>query len=203
MPSGSFLTALYNSLVLKLYKVMWFSHCSRKNNIKPLLSDFQKIVDYVYGDDTLTASSYLPEIYNAKSMSDYFELIGLGLTDSNKQKITKERMNVNDLTFLKRSFRFHPEIGKVMCPLDLNTVFSSLSFYDKAKDMNVVIKDKLHAFQREIYLHYDLYPDLLAKLQYACATRGIDLDVLPKTYLKHLYCNEPDKLFDMTFSKYI
>lgn len=197
MPSGSFLTAIYNSLVNKFYKGMWYFRFSKKKTVSGFFSD---IVDLVYGDDTLNACLVNDEKLNALTMLEFFNSIGLSCTTSTKGAIKDAYESFNDITFLKRSFRYHPKLNKVVCPLDLDTIYSSLSWYDSTKVMEDVLQDKMHSFQREMYLHYDMWKDAVDKLEKECVNRNVQFVRLTESYIQSLYLNEPDEWKESSYS---
>jgi len=197
MPSGSFLTAIYNSLVNKFYKGMWYFRFSKKKTVSGFFSD---IVDLVYGDDTLNACLVSDDNLNALTMLEFFNSIGLSCTTSVKGVITEAYESFKDITFLKRSFRFHPRLNKIVCPLDLDTIYSSLSWYDSTKVMDDVLRDKMHSFQREMYLHYDIWKESVDKLEEECAQRNVQFVRLTESYIQSLYLNEPDEWKESSYS---
>lgn len=188
MPSGSFLTAIFNSLVNRFYTAMWFYRECKKNKVVPTVSLFEKVVvDFVYGDDKLNAIRGDYPFLNAISMRDFFVSIGMDFTDSKKGVIDKPYQRIEDITFLKRSFVFHKDLLDIVGPLDLDTVYSSLSWFDKKKEEEDVLRDKLHAFQREMFLHIDIYAATMLELAEFCRERGVGCVILPKDYLVQLY----------------
>jgi hypothetical protein len=149
MPSGHYLTAILNSLVNRFYSAIWYAlHCPTPT-IEGFFSD---VVDYVYGDDKLVGIRNHEESLNAITMECFFSALGMGFTDALKRPISTPFQDMSEVTFLKRYFRFHNELGKIVCPLDLKTLYSGLSYYDASKDYETVMKDKISAFQREIFL---------------------------------------------------
>jgi hypothetical protein len=191
LPSGSWLTAFFNSLVNRIYTAMWYYRELTKNGIKPLWYNFHRdLMDLVYGDDRLNSllNKDYAKFLNAETMAEFFESIGMGMTDSTKNKIQKPFNDIEEITFLKRSFVFHPTIGKIVCPLDLRTVYSTLSWIDSSKnDLELVMQDKISAFQREMFLHSDLYESHMVELKSFCDTQGVPCKILPKEYLISLY----------------
>lgn len=202
MPSGSFLTALFNSLVNKAYTAMWFFRYAKNREIKDF---FQNIIDYVLGDDKIGGCKDSQETsLNALTMRDFYTSIGLDATDSKKQKITKPFDDINDVTFLKRSFRYHPKLGKIVCPLDMKSIDSTISWYDSDKVYTDVIKDKLHAVQREYFLHHEVYESKIRILEQECKSRGHFFVRLPESYLMYLYEEMPDYWgFNFGGTKYV
>lgn len=191
MPTGHYLTALFNSFINRMLKAMWFYRgFVGKYNKKPTVDDFYTTIDdYVYGDDTVIALSKPvdQDIFNALTMQNFFSTLDMSFTDSSKKPITLPFVNINSITFLKRSFQYHPEIKQIVCPLSLETIFSSLSWLDKKKEPYVVIQDKISAFQREIYLHLPLYDKCIQILKQSCLDKKINFLELDKNYLMQLY----------------
>jgi hypothetical protein len=202
LPSGCWLTAIFNSLVNRVYTAMWYYREMKNNGQKPDFMQFHNHVsDPVYGDDRLNRciDPKFKEFLNAITMEKFFNSLGMDMTDSLKGKIVTPFQPVEDLTFLKRYFRLHPEIGNITCPLDLRTVYSTLSWIDSSKeDVDLVLRDKINAFQREMFLHYSLYEENIKILENACLNRDIPFSLLPKSYLIKLYNNG---LYDDYYSK--
>lgn len=201
LPSGHFLTAIFNSLVNRFYTAMWYYRNIKTKGITPtVLSFFSDVLDFVYGDDKLVGVLRHEDVLNARTCRSFFESIGLGLTTSDKREIDFDFQSIDEVDFLKRKFVFHEDLGKIMCPLDLRTLYSGLSFADSSKVMGDVVGDKIHNFQRELYLHpnfdqnvSDFY-DRLNRLNYPYLA-------LPKSYLRFLYSDsiELDELFQRLY----
>jgi len=87
----------------------------------------------------------------------------------------------------------------------MKTLKSGLSFYDKSKDGSTVIQDKMHAFQREAYLHEHAYQDLINHLSDFCQKNQVPFTRLSETYLKKVYEEEADQYLKWGWggSKYI
>jgi hypothetical protein len=191
LPSGCWLTAIFNSLVNRVYTTMWYYREMKKNGqvLNPLNFHLD-VSDPVYGDDRLNRCKDVRyrEFLNAVTMEKFFNSMGMEMTDSLKRPITTPFQDISDITFLKRYFRFHPELGEITCPLDLRTVYSTLSWIDKSKDdLNLVVQDKLNAFQREIFLHYERYENDVTHLENFCVDKMICFTRLPKKYLIQLF----------------
>lgn len=201
MPSGSFLTALVNSLINRMLTACWYSYVMRHNNFKYSVSSFVKhIIDSVYGDDKITAPTEHEDILHMMSMAAYFDHIGLGFTNSKKGPCLTPGEDWKDITFLKREFVFSPKFGKILCPLDPITMYSSLNWLDCNKDMAVVLNDKLGAFQREAHLHGpEIKKEMMKTLTDACEAAGIPLVVLPDHYLDSLIFENDFSYLDYSY----
>lgn len=187
MPSGHYLTAILNSLVNRFYTAMWYT---RETGCVSTTKFLREVVDFVYGDDKVVGINDNENVLNAISMTNFFESMGMGFTDSLKNPILEPFQDLQDITFLKRYFRYHDELGKIVCPLELRTLQSGISFFDYKKEMDTVMLAKIDTYQREIYLWPDrvaLLEDFLMRLR----SRGVEIRVLTEAYLKNLY-TDPD-----------
>jgi hypothetical protein len=171
MPSGSFLTAILNSMVNKMLTACYYFDNCRKLNMKPSLKQcIDELLDWLYGDDRNNATSL--EGFGALSMAKYFASLGLEVTDDQKRPVTMDSVPLDEITFLKRNYKYDVRFHKIVCPLARSTILSSLSWYDRSKDMEVVMNGKLDAFQREAYLHED-YEILMHQLRDGLEDRKI------------------------------
>lgn len=203
MPSGSFLTAIFNSIVNKFYTAMWFYREMKNNNKIASVKLFWEIVtDYVYGDDKLNGVRKYEEFLNAITMRDFFRSFGMNLTMANKSEIILPFESIEEVSFLKRTFRYHNKLKMIVCPLELRTLFSGLSYVNVGKDVDVVMQDKLSCFQREIYLHPDreeLLADLKCRLsRFPC----FKCNFLLEGYLQEVY-KDPNCILDNFMDVYI
>lgn len=187
MPSGSYLTAIMNSLVNKLYTAIWYYRNVEKPSVEGFWSD---VDDFVYGDDKLNVVYRYEDKLNAITMKNCFESLGMGFTDSVKKPIETPFQDISEVTFLKRSFVYHNLLQKIVCPLELRVIRNTLSYVDFTKEsIDLVMRDKIHAAQREFYLHEDrdfLLEDLYNRLK----VRNYPFEKLTKNYLKSIYTDE-------------
>jgi hypothetical protein len=196
MPSGNFLTAIFNSLVNKFYTAMWYKRYFKEATA---VNFFINVDDYVYGDDKLNGVKDKNDL-NAITMRDFFLSLGMGFTTASKEQISEPYEPVENLSFLKRVFRFHPLLSKVMCPLDMETLQSTISWIDSSKESETVMSDKLHAFQRELFLHHPNHP-LFKLIQEECNKRNVDYTALPTSYLISLFTANVD-CFDNMYGSF-
>lgn len=188
MPSGHYLTAILNSLVNRFYSALWYA----VNHKFPTVEGFfRDVVDYVYGDDKLVGIRNSVEELNAVTMEAFFSNMGMGFTDALKRPIKTPFQDISEVTFLKRYFRYHNILKKIVCPLELKTLYSGLNFYDSSKDYEVVLRDKISAFQREIYL-WPNRDELLQEFKIRMKLYKTDFVELDKEYLYSLYQKPED-----------
>lgn len=151
MPSGSFLTAFYNSLVNRFYTAMWYRRCTGTQASVGLFS--KQVLDYVYGDDKVVGVVKERPDLNAITMLQFFESIGMKFTDANKQPVDQPYQELSEISFLKRDFSYHDILKKIVCPLSLRTLFNTISWVDSKKDLDIVMEGKIDSIYRELYLH--------------------------------------------------
>nr|WPR18047.1 MAG: RNA-dependent RNA polymerase [Chemarfal virus 134] len=155
MPSGSWVTTLFNSFVNKMISAMAFYRAYLKKYKKPpTVQEFHELLDYVMGDDKLMgAPAKFADVFNALTVQEIAKDLGMTCTDGLKRKITRPNTPLSEITFLKRNFVFHPVLGKYVGPLALATLINTIQWYDSSKDYDVVMNGKLTAVQIEAFLH--------------------------------------------------
>jgi hypothetical protein len=187
MPSGSFLTAFYNSLVNRFYTAMWY----KRHTPNALVAKFNvEILDYVYGDDKVVAVSPNRSDLTAVSMKDFFQSINMDFTDAEKKPICTDYQKISDISFLKRTFEYHNELKQIVCPLSLRTLKNTIAWVNKDKDISVVIRDKIGAVYRELYLHPER-DSLMLEFRYLVESRLGPIKWLSRENLRELYLNDP------------
>jgi len=198
--SGMWITNLFNSIINRCYSAGMYARECYAQGKEPILMDFtHNLVDFVQGDDKLCGTK--PDLQvkiTARIMSDYYESLGMTFTDGRKKKITVDSMNMTEVTFLKRSFRFHKKLGMIVAPLDYKTLTNMVMWYDSKKDEIEVMEGKLSVYQREMYLHEDMYEEYQQYLVDMCAKRGVLLHELTENYIQTIYKDYPDYFYEQT-----
>lgn len=154
MPSGCWVTAFFNSLINRFLTAMVLYVEMGKDNKIPTVDDFDRITDFVMGDDKICGSPHdLIKYFNAITMRDFAHSIGMKYTDGDKGEITEISKPLTECVFLKRHFSFHRKLNKVVGPLSLTTLLNSLCYKDSSRNYDEIMGGKMTAFQFEIYLH--------------------------------------------------
>lgn len=194
MQSGCWVTALFNSFYRLCYAAMWYKNYSLDPHPQKFFTD---IYNYVLGDDGLTGVKNLPNNIhlNNLTMAEYFAGIGIGYTGSDKKPITAAFTPLEDISFLKRGFSYHKEVDAIVCPLAMDTIKSMPDYYDKTKDLGVVLDGKINCLQREIFLHCDKreYTAFMDDFENQMDLRDIPFTRLPYSYLVSLYVDDIDE----------
>lgn len=137
-PSGHPLTVIINCLVNSLY--MRYAFSKIESSIP--LTDFQKYVELkTYGDDNILGVSPACTKFSHTSISVVLSTIGVVYTMAEKEAESVPFIHINDASFLKRKFRYDPDIGAVVAPLDRSSFDKMLTSYAD----NGVISPQAHS----------------------------------------------------------
>ena len=154
-PSGKYATAEDNSLrgiIILLYA--W-------NSIDELseLDFFDYVLPLVYGDDVL--SSVKDEVAHAFTTKRYAQVVneelGLRFTTSDKEEIKHDFIDIDDMTFLKRSFVFNTKLNRVVAPLSMDSICKSLEWRIPSEVINEEqqYEQSLTSALYEMFFHCD------------------------------------------------
>jgi len=162
LPSGTWLTLALNCLYNKGINAL----VVKRNGGS--LDDLNSIVDNVTGDDKIFgASGKLAKIFNAITVRDVAESLGMKCTNGDKTPITSPHQPFEKLTYLKRKFLYNDKLQRYVGALSLETIINTIQWLDKTKDTDVVLEGKILAMQIESYLHgdhiYNLYLTFVKK----------------------------------------
>lgn len=150
LPSGNWLTLLLNSLINKCLTALTVY----RNKPDPRVEDATEIVDYVMGDDKIFGTTKeLGQYFNLLTLTTVATSLGMQCTNGDKTPIVKASQPFEKLTFLKRSFKFHPQLKKWMGCLDPDTILNTIQWYDATKEYDEAVEGKIRAMQVESYIH--------------------------------------------------
>lgn len=187
MPSGCALTAFFNSVVNKSYGAYIFNVLyKRKHGVEAPMDAYRKSVfDCVYGDDKVTAvKNSVAPWYNGRAFSGIAREMGLDFTPADKGEWTYNTRSLFDCSFLKRGFRVHSHIGKIVAPLERVSMTGTLNFVSDDFRNDELTKTKLMNFQREAFLHED-YENLMERIK--ICNNLVPVTFLSTKYLTKLY----------------
>jgi hypothetical protein len=125
-PSGHPLTVVINSLVNSLYMRYAFIRLSDQNCNSSL--SFQKHVKlFTYGDDNIMGVSGDVPWFNHTTIQETLSEIGVEYTMADKGAESIPYININQCSFLKRTWRFDDEVGAYLAPLEEESIHKSLT----------------------------------------------------------------------------
>lgn len=112
-PSGHPLTVIVNSIVNALY----MRYCYTLLNPDQEVKSFKKNVALLtYGDDNVMGSRV--DWFNHTAIVGVLAQIGVEYTMADKESKSVPFINIRDVSFLKRSWRWDSDVGAYLCPLE-------------------------------------------------------------------------------------
>jgi hypothetical protein len=161
-PSGQPLTVEMNSIVnsillrMAFYTIMDDKYPHIKN---PNFRDYVRAA--VYGDDNLMGvDDSIPE-FNHTSIQAVFASWGIKYTMAEKEADSVPFQTIDEVSFLKRSFRFHPQLNSVVAPIERESLTKKFYWWTKSKNTPLTFPEQFSAnFEsqsREAYLHGEEY----------------------------------------------
>jgi len=187
LPSGNPLTSVMNSIFgMIAFRLMWMRctqgvYCTRALSLK----GFQEHVRLLmYGDDNLlNVSEHAIDAFNQKTMIAVAPEFGLKYTSDVKDDPNPpEYRTIENVSFLKRTFRREALVLRRVAPLDLDTVLE-MTYYTKRGGSEVSITvDNIGNTLRELSLHgedvYNKYVPTLVK----AAKERMNVDIIPQKW---------------------
>jgi hypothetical protein len=160
---------------------------------------FRKFVAMVaYGDDNeLNISEEVIDIFNQETISEIMKEMKHEYTDEAKSgNIVKSRL-LEDTFFLKRGFRFSPELQRTVAPLKIEVIYEMLNWTRNTIDPDVILMSNIETAFREIVYHGR---DEYNKLRNGIMKLIDDLPAIPQilTYEQYLHDIEylADEIYD-------
>lgn len=156
-PSGNPMTAILNSLYnLVVMRYSWhiiFEGTKYENQ----RCFGENVYMIAYGDDNvLNISSDVIDSFNQQTISDALLKIGHIYTDEAKTGEVVKYRPLSDVQFLKRSFVYHEELGRIVAPLDLKVIYEMLNWVRKSKSticVDEVLATNVQVACREMVFH--------------------------------------------------
>lgn len=122
-PSGHPLTVIINGLANSLYMRYCYAKLSPTGNSK----DFKKHVSLItYGDDNAMGVSETTPWFNHTAVQSVLARDGVKYTMADKEAVSIPYISIDEVSFLKRTWRFDADIGAYVCPLEHDSIEKSL-----------------------------------------------------------------------------
>lgn len=125
-PSGHPLTVIINSLVNALY----MRYCYAKLNPNGEIATFKQNVHLMtYGDDNVMGVHPDANWFNHTAIQKTLADIGVEYTMADKTSESVPFISLNDISFLKRRWRWDEDVGAYLCPLEHDSIAKMLTMY--------------------------------------------------------------------------
>lgn len=186
-PSGKYATAEDNSLRGLILLMYAWRIVNKTDNF------FEKNLPLIYGDDVIVAvKEDSINVFNNHTYSDIVSFIfGMKFTNAQKTSTMKKFLLAGELSFLKRTFRHHSVLGRVVGVLELDSIYKMLEFVLPSRQVTVAeqVLQTIDAALREIFLHCGDTDDVFNKVRsqlIGSFKNGYGLDITPKSYDEYL-----------------
>ncbi len=152
-PSGNPLTTLVNNFY-NLF-LMSYTYYKKHDFILPeLYGFFKNVYPIVLGDDHVFAvAHHKTDVFNELSMQECVADLGMIYTNEFKGALGVKLRTINEISFLKRSFRIEPYYTRYAAPLDLFTILEIPYWTKRSLEKHQIVKDNVDIALRELSLH--------------------------------------------------
>jgi hypothetical protein len=115
-----------------------------------------------YGDDNAAnIADKVIHLYNQETISAIMADMKHEYTDEGKSGTIIKSRHLEDIFFLKRGFRFCPELQRTVAPLKIEVIYEMLNWTRNTIDPNVILMSNINTAFREIVNHgRDAYDEL-------------------------------------------
>lgn len=150
LPSGNPLTPIINSL----YNHIAHRYCWVRLTNTRLVEYRYNVYLITLGDDSSgTVSEKFSDRFNELAFVGPMAELGLKYTPDTKETTGNVLRSLDQITFLKRSFKYSNELNRVVGPLNLQVILE-MAYWTKRTDMaNNITKDTFDIAMRELSLH--------------------------------------------------
>jgi hypothetical protein len=132
-PSGHPLTVIINGIANSLY----VRYCYAFNHPSRSCVDFKHNVNLMtYGDDMIMGVNPDCTWLNHTIMRDTLASIDIEFTMADKDAPSVPFIHIDDATFLRRSWRFEPELDLMVCPIEHDSIEKMLTMCVKSKSIS-------------------------------------------------------------------
>lgn len=190
LPSGHPFTVFINCLYgLFNFRFAWVD--LHDGDVSCLMNFEDHVVMCVLGDDVIYAVSdeYL-ERFNDEFLHHSLKKIGMNATSADKSALGKDMKTLEEIQFLKRTFRFCPLERRWVAPLQLDVILEMPYWTKRQSNKDQIVCDTMNMAIRELTLHgkiiFDRYIDIFANTlneRYGEWPRTTDFYVLYKDVL--------------------
>lgn len=136
-------------------RIAWIRVMEKENPRMISMKHFRENVSMVaYGDDNvLNISSEAIDFYNQENISCVMQEMKHEYTDEAKTGTIVKSRALQDVLFLKRSFRFCPELQRTVAPLKKDVIYEMINWTRNTIDPNIILMTNIETAFREIVYH--------------------------------------------------
>lgn len=166
-PSGHSLTVVLNGLVNILYmRYAYYMEYAQRHPEEPLESFcptrkriplfHENVALGTYGDDNCAGVSPACDWFNFRIVQKQLASVGLTYTVADKSDRCPDFETEDNISMLKRGFKYHPVLKRVVGPIELDSINKSLTYSLKPRAGSDYVKDIQQNLNQQLaacYLH--------------------------------------------------
>lgn len=184
-PSGHFLTAVLNSLYVRVVFRKAFIELHPQKALA--VAEFDKNVAVIaLGDDHVcSVSEFARQFFTPKAVASELAYLGMTYTSASKGEVEDKFVPLQDVTFLKRGFYYDNHLHHWMAPLELNSIQEMVLWHANFDVNHVISKDRFSIAMHELSLHPTSVWDTLSGPMFKCyaASYGSEFPIKSKRLL--------------------
>lgn len=140
-PSGHPLTVIINGLANCLYMRYVYTVLKARNlHVDPLTidaSDFkQNVALMTYGDDNAMGVNLQTPWFNHSTIREVLASVDIGYTMADKEAKSVPYIHIDEVSFLKRTWRWDKDVKAYLCPLEHDSIEKMLTMCVKSKTIS-------------------------------------------------------------------
>jgi hypothetical protein len=168
-PSGNPLTVILNSIANEIYMQTNYAML-HPMGIVGLVDYYKHVVNLTYGDDgVVSVSNEAAQFFNQITVAKTMTRIGQRYTDEDKNEPTVPFRALEDLSFLKRGFRYERMLGQWVAPLAMKTIKEMPYWTKEGVGATEITKTNVAEALTELSLHGEnVFEDVSPQIILAC-----------------------------------
>lgn len=144
--------------------------------------DIAKFREYVklsvFGDDNILGiCDIIAETFNQHTMTEAMATFGLEYTSETKTGNPPKYRKLTEVSFLKRSFVWHPRLGRMIAPLEFGVILEMCNWVKTTVDIETQTKLTIETALTELWMHgrtqYELYAPQFASAFLAATNESL------------------------------
>jgi hypothetical protein len=206
-PSGNLITVQLNSICNSI--MMRYVYYAMMPSIKESFS--QNVALATYGDDNAMSVRRHCGWFTHTSCQAEFEKLGIGYTMAQKDAKSRPYIGIEEVSFLKRSFVQHKDLGKIVAPIEVDSILKKFHYIKKPTESPLSPGEQFAAYAdgslREMFLYgrhdYEVFliklknivgknPELKGRVSFILYD---EMKKLVEPAYAHDYVNDNRKLF--------
>lgn len=181
--SGHQLTTIFNCVVNLLYLIYSYGKCGY--DVKDFFDNVEAVV---LGDDHVACVSPERPLFTHTHIKSVMLGLGVDYTMADKESESVPYISLHNATFLKRSFKYSPDLGVYVGPLEVESIFKMLTIQTASKTISLSeqLAQAICSASMESFFHgEEFFKELNGKID-ACV-KSYSLEVYMKDYPRFSY----------------